>query len=111
MSKLSEAINGVTGAAAQLDDVAANLKAITGKLDENLLPQAEALIENVGKAADRLEVKATAVLGHAGELIEKIIPVVTQVRDGAWVEVKDLSFGGEFRIEGRVRIMPQGGRQ
>ena len=114
MSKLSQAVDDVTGAATDLRETAAALKQITASLNTGLVPQAEktatqaeTAIATVSKAADRLEIKANALLGNVGALVEKVTTIVTQVRDGAWIELDQVGFGGELRIGGRVRIVPK----
>lgn len=112
MSQLSEAIRNVTEAAADLRASAAAMRQITEQVRDTYLPQMNAAM----KGAENVEVvalatlkttgdKAIAVLGHLGEVAEKLESTIVKVRDGAWVEAQDFSFGENgVPMQGRVRI-------
>ena len=111
MSQLSTAIEELSPAASDLAQVAATLKAITRAGQTDVLPATTDLLREskagVGQASEiitAIEEKVTALLGRFGALAEKATTIAVDVRDGAWIELKDIGFGGELRFEGRLRI-------
>lgn len=112
MSKLSQAIDDVAGAATDLRASAHAMREITEQVRDVLMPQMIAATEGAAnvEAVALATIKATgdkvqAGLGHLGAISEKLEATVVKVRDGAWLEAEDFSFGANgVPMQGRVRI-------
>lgn len=105
MSTLSDAINNITGAATDLRETAAALKRIAEALETGLIPAAQRTLA----AADPAPVtaKAIALIGRGGALVDKLTTIAEGIRDGDWIELEHVGFGGDLRIQGRLRIAPK----
>ena len=55
-------------------------------------------------AGDGLATKADVLLGGVAGIVAQVEGIVAGLRAGQWVEVDALSFGGELKMSGRVRI-------
>ena len=116
MSKLSEAIDGIVSAATDLKETAAALRRITEGMEEGLLPEVTAATTTVRTVAETtskealaaikaVREKTLALIGHVGADAEKLGAVIAKIRDGAWLEAQDVSFGSELKMTGRVRLV------
>lgn len=103
MSTLSDAINNITGAATDLRETAAALKRIAEALETGLIPAAQRTLA----AADPAPVtaKAIALIGRGGALVDKLTTIAEQLRDGSWIELDDVNFGGDIHLAGRIRLV------
>ena len=61
-------------------------------------------IKELLDAGDRLATKADVLIGGVAGIVAQVEGIVTGLREGAWVEVDGLSFGGEMKLSGRMRI-------
>jgi len=55
-------------------------------------------------AGDGLVTKADVLVGGVAGIVAQVEGLVAGLRAGQWVEVDGLSFGGEMKLSGRMRI-------
>ena len=112
-----ETLAELKAAIARADIPAANAAiAKLGKLEDaglDLLGDLDAAVEPIPEDWKKLVAALLAVAqkgvdatGHYGALAQKVIEIVTGLRDGRWVEAQGIKFGPDG-ISGRVRIAPK----
>ena len=75
-----------------------------GKQGHEMTTALQKEVKELLDAGDELATKVDVILGSVGGIVAQVEGIVAGLRAGQWVEVDGLSFGGEMKMSGRVRI-------
>lgn len=75
---------------------------------KQLLDKGDKVADVAATTISTIQAKALALIGNLGASHAKIETIITGLRDGDWIELADVAWGGEVKFEGRVRIVSKG---